>query len=376
MQWYGRSSLHEFLADFVVFRNLVPVEPRLPPLDRIAPKAGMASGTIPRKSQPEYGAVIAYLLQEARLLTAPGTPVERLIFIGDTRLNDGTAFANICQAGGWPGSAFIGADRDAPPRVDLVTQQGYTLYVANRWAGIAEFDDFCSSRGLPADERTAIIIDIDKTALGARGRNDQVIDRVRVEAVRWTVGELLGDAFDPVRFQAAYDRLNQPEYHPFTADNQDYLAYVCLILGAGAYDLEVLLKRVQDQELSSFAQFIAEVDGRSTRLPDALRPIHDQVYALVGRGDPTPFKAFRYNEYRTTVARMGQLDDDTPVGELLREEIVITQDVRRMALEWRERGALLFGLSDKPDEASLPSTELAAGGSQAIHRTETHIVGP
>jgi hypothetical protein len=72
---------------------------------------------------------------------------------------------------------------------------------------------------------------------------------------------------------------------------------------------------------------------------------------------------------------MGKLDDDASAARLLEQEIVITQEVRHWVLRWRERGALLFGLSDKPDEASVPCDDLAARGYRAIHRTETHAVG-
>ncbi|MBS3785148.1 MAG: hypothetical protein KGY78_11970, partial [Anaerolineae bacterium] len=60
---------------------------------------------------------------------------------------------------------------------------------------------------------------------------------------------------------------------------------------------------------------------------------------------------------------------------LLAKEIVITQEVREAALRWKARGALLFGLSDKPDEASIPTPALASEGFQSIHRIETHTVG-
>jgi len=375
MQSYGRSSLYEFLGDFVVYRNLAPVDARLPALADLAPRAGLPPNVIPRKSQPEYGAVMALLLQEAQALHAPGRPIERLFFVGDTRLNDGTAFAAIGRAGGWPGLGFIGADRPAPPQTEIVDQQGAALFVANRWTALADFDRYAAAQGLPIDERSAVVVDIDKTALGARGRNDHTIDEARVEAVRRTVGSLLGRSYDPERFQSAYDRLNQPEFHRFTADNQDYLAYICLVLGDGLFDLEPLVARVQRGEMASFEQFIADVDGRAAQLSAGLRPIHAQIFALVRQGDPTPFKAFRINEYQTTVAKMGCLDDDAPVERLLRDELVITQEVRAASLMWRERGALLFGLSDKPDEASTPSAEWAARGYQPIHRTETHIVG-
>ena len=375
MRSYGCTSVHEFLGDMIVYRNLEPLDPRLPPLAEVRPLVGLPEGIIPRKSAPEYARVIVHLLRQARALYAPGTPIERLIYVGDTRLNDGAAFANICRAGDWPGLAFIGAERDEPTRVEIVEQEDGALFLANRWTALSDFDRFCRERGFPLDERTAVVVDLDKTALGSRGRNDHVIDQARVEAVRRTVGDLLGEGFDPEGFQAAYDCLNQAEFHPFTADNQDYLAYICLILGGGLYALESLVTEVRAGRLITFEQFIAEVNDRAEELSASLRGIHSSVYARVWQGDPTPFKAFRYNEYRTTVGRMGWLDDNAPVAELLEKEIVITQEVREVALAWRERGALLFGLSDKPDEASVPTDDLAAQGYRPIHRVETHAVG-
>jgi hypothetical protein len=375
MNVYGRTSVSEFLGDFIVYRNLMPADRRLPALAELRPLVGLPEGAIPRKSAPAYAQVIVHQLRRGRALDRPGLPIERVLYVGDTRLNDGTAFANICAAGGWPGMAFIGAERNAPVQVEVVDQEVGKLYLANRWSALADFDRFCRERGFAVDERTAVIVDLDKTALGARGRNDQVIDRARVEAVRRTVGGLLGDEFDPAGFQAAYDRLNQPEFHTFTSDNQDYLAYICLILGSGLYGLEALVDEVQAGRLMSFQQFIHQVDGRASDLAGDLLKIHDRIYACVQEGDPTPFKAFRYNEYQTTVGRMGQLDDSAPAAELVANEIVVTQEVREMALSWREQGALLFGLSDKPDEASIPTAELAAEGYVPIHRAKTHAVG-
>jgi hypothetical protein len=250
-----------------------------------------------------------------------------------------------------------------------------TIYVANRWRALADFGQFCRERSFPMDEGTAVIVDLDKTAVGARGRNDHVIDQARVEAVRRTVGDLLGEDFDPDGFQRAYDLLNQLEFHPFTADNQDYLAYICLILGSGTYSLGGLVDDVRAGGMATFQQFISEVDRQADSLPASLQQIHGDIYARVLDGDPTPFKAFRYTEYRATVERMGWLGDDAPVADLLADEIVITQEVRETALTWLAQGALLFGLSDKPDEASIPAVGLAAKGYQPIHRVETHVVG-
>lgn len=375
MKNHGCSSVHEFLGDFIVYRNLVPMDPRLPTLSELRPVVGLAEDAVPRKSAVEYAQVIVHQLREARVLDLTGASIERLVYVGDTRLNDGTAFANVCRAGGWPGLAFIGSEQEAPPKVEIVSQGSGSLTLANRWSALFDFDRFCQGEGFAVDERTAVIVDLDKTALGARGRNDRVIDRARVDAVRQTVSDLLGGGFDAESFQRAYDCLNQPEFHPFTSDNQDYLAYVCLILGSGLYELDALVEEVRAGARSGFGPFIAEVNRRRGELAADLREIHEGIYARVQEGDPTPFKAFRYNEFRTTVGRMGHLEDGAPVAALLAEEIVITQEVREMALAWRERGALLFGLSDKPDEASLPTAELAAQGYRPIHRVETHAVG-
>jgi hypothetical protein len=316
--------------------------------------------------------VVAEMLRHARALDLPGVPIERLLFIGDTQLNDGTAFRNIRAAGGWEGWCFIGRDTlDQPPEVKVED----SLYVANRWNKLPDFLRFVEEQGVALDERTAAVIDMDKTAFGARGRNDKVINEARVEGVQRTVADLLGPSFDENAFRAAYDELNQSPYYGLTADNQDYLAYICLMLGAGLFELDAVVKAVQTESMASFTDFIGEVQRRRTELgPSGLTSIHDDVWACVQAGDPTPFKAFRYNEYLTTVARFGDLPG-APVEEALKRRIVITQEVRQAALVLRERGALLFALSDKPDEASVPSDLQAQEGMKPLHRLETLAVG-
>ncbi|MEA3345115.1 MAG: hypothetical protein U9Q78_02540 [Chloroflexota bacterium] len=373
MRCYGRTTVAEFLEDMVVYRNLEPMDRRLPRFAEIAERVGLPTSPVPRKAEPAYGQAMAKLLQAAQNLDKPRAPLRRLLFLGDTRLNDSTAFRNIKAAGGWPGWAFIASeDLSHPPNAEVEED----LFLANRWGALGEFLRFLEEQGFPLDEGTGAIIDLDKTAIGARGRNHSMIDQVRVEAVRRTVEGLLGERFDEPMFQDAYDELNQEGYHPLTADNQDYLAYMCLMISAGAYGLQELLDDLAEGRISTFHQFIEKVEGRLRDDPDPqLAPIHDAIYANVQTGDPTPFKSFRYGEYERTVARMGYLSDEASSEEFLAEEIVITQEVREAAHYLLERGALLFGLSDKPDEASVPRPEQAARGMQAIHRVETHAVG-
>lgn len=372
---YGRTTVSEFLGDFLVYRNLVPVDSRLPQLAEISGEIGLSTGLIPRKTTDEYARALAAFLEKAIELHNPSSQLRKVIYVGDTRLNDVTAFRNICRAGGWQGMAFIASENERPPEKEISEMEVGTIFLTNRWQAMEEFTHFCQQRGFFIDGDTAVLLDLDKTILGARGRNDHVIDQVRLEAAGKTMGNVLGDDFDVQNFETAYRRLNQSEFHPFTLDNQDYLVYACIILGVGLFDLDSLVERVQSGQMATFDDFLANVDWRTDELPDSIRTMHDEFSSRIQQGDPTPFKEFRRMEYKTTIARMGQMDESASVEELLAQEITITQEVRAAALEWRDRGALLFGLSDKPDEASLPTAEQESQGYKPLHWIDTDAVG-
>ncbi len=374
LQNYGRANVSDFLGDMIVYRNLEPIHPDLPGLPELRPALDLAPNRVPRKSEPDYARVITALLQRAQRLSGVST-LRRLIYVGDTRLNDGQAFVNLLRASGWEGVAFIGSETDEPAEATFASAGPGILYLANRWSMLEAFDAYCEQQTIPIEEGTAVILDLDKTTLGARGRNDHVINAARVEAVRRTVDALLGDDFDARTFERAYETLNQTVYHPFTTDNQDYLATICLILSSGLMTLESLISDIESGKLGDFEDFLKTVESQADQLPAHLRELHDRIHERVRAGDPTPFKAFRYNEYLTTLERFGNVDDGVPVEDRLDREIVITQEVRELALRWRARGALLFGLSDKPDEASVPTDALRAKGYAPIHAEATHVVG-
>jgi len=372
----GMCALSDFIDDNIMFRGLRPADPRLPRLSDLRAELGLNSEFAPRKNELEYARVVVEILKRTRALDSD-SEIRRVLFLGDTRLLDSTAFANICAAGGWDGIAFIGSENGDPAAVKVEDLPGgQKLYLSNRWADLDEvFRQFIASQNFPLDAHTALLIDMDKTALGARGRNAGVIDTARVSAVEETVSGLLGSLFDPADFRAAYDELVQPLYHDFTGDNQDYLAYICLILGSGLIGREKLIDYIRTGTLREFQQFIDFVDARKDKLPAALQAIHAEIFANVEAGDPTPFKPFRYNEFRATTARMSCLPDDAPLEQFLSQEILLTREVRDFALMCKSYGALVFALSDKPDEASIPTPELAAQGFVPLHRKQTHTLG-
>ncbi|MBC8448762.1 MAG: hypothetical protein H8D78_13525 [Chloroflexi bacterium] len=372
---FPRATLADFLGDFVVYRNLEPADGRLRGLKHIWPEIGLAAYRIPRKAEPEYADAILHFLRQTQALRGVAQPLKRLLYIGDTRLLDGTAYRHLRAASGWPGWGFIASeDAAAAPSFQIEGD----LYLANRWTALTDFLDFVQKQGIALDEATAAVIDLDKTALGARGRNHRAVDAARVDGVQRTVGETLGADFDETAFRVVYDELNQPRYHHFTADNQDVLAYVCLMVAGGVYDYAKLLEDIGFGRMLGFEQFIKachEALGQRGQSSAALRSVHTEVYDNFRRGDPTPFKSFRRQEYLTTIGRMDFLPDDTELDVLLREEITLTGEVKEAAHWLQARGVLCFGISDKPDEASRPTPAQAEEGYPALHRAQMKVVG-
>ncbi len=372
LEFKGTASLYEIWGDFIVYRNLIPSDRRLPSFLDLHEDLGLSAHALPRKSEAEYGKVVAAIIRKARQIDLPGAEIRNTIYLGDTHLLDGTAFTNLCAAGRWDGWAFIGKDDyNNPPKVET---KG-AIYISNRWSALKGFERFLDNLAYPMDERTALIIDMDKTAVGARGRDDKPIDESRLEGVRVTMASLLGKGFDETRFRTIYGELNQPQYHHVTADNQDYLAYVCLVIMAGLFNYEAIIKEIKEGNLKNFNDFITRVHNRREMLPaGGLAALHNEFWRCFQEGDPTPFKTFRRNEYLTTSARFRPQTTGT-LEQTLKESIVITHEVMQFAADLRRRGALIFGLSDKPDEASLPTPEQALQGCQPLHRLKTMVVG-
>ena len=364
-----RMRLSDILGDRVAFRNLEPLDQKLRGLGQIRAEIGVAPGAIPRKTSPGYAAAIVHFLRQAQALRGVREPLKRIVFIGDTRMNDGKAATNLGEH--LPLRGFIGSDRlDEQPREEV----DRFLVIANRWAALTGFVNRLGADGFAIDRGTALLLDLDKTTMGARGRNDGVIDSARVEAVRLVIEKTLGETFDELAFRTVYDRLNQVAYHPFTRDNQDFLAYISLMVVGGVCPGDEMWAALQEQKLSTFEQFVELCGSRSKRMSGGLAGIHREVSERLAQGDPTPFKRFRYQEYLSTVSRMDVLPPEAPRDEVLAHEIVITAEVVELTRTALDRGVLTFGISDKPDEASVPTPQLAGEGFLPLHRISMKVV--
>jgi len=367
---WNKATLADFIGVRVVYRNLEPMQAGLLGLRQVWAEVGLDHYYVPRKIAPEYAAVLWRYLQDAQRLRGVTAPLKRMLFVGDTLYNDGTAARNIGQYLPW--LAFIGADKLGQPAKTEIQGE---LMVANRWQALADFLAWTKESGFPVDESTVLLLDFDKTCIGARGRNDKVIDAARRQAILATMLAALGEHFDETLFRSVYDAIDQPDYHYFTGDNQDYVAYVCLMVTAGVYERDSLWRDLKSGDIANMEQFVARCQEAYPRMSAALAAAQDQVRQGMAIEDPTPFKDFRRREFLETVGRMDAAPDETDEQKVLTSEIVITAEVMSVARAFRQQGALVFGLSDKPDEASLPTAEGATRGLQPLHRTRMKLYG-
>lgn len=363
MRLHGTVALADLLADFVAYRKLCPADTRLPALQDIQP------GSPPRKGEPAYAAVVAPMLQAARMLSSPAA-LQRLIVVGDTQRSDLGLFHTLRSLTGWQGRAFI-AD-EASGAAPLVRWEGPIAY-ANAWVAMYAFQAALEADEFVIDAATVVILDIDKTMLGARGRNHALIDASRMRALRAAVAATLGTSFEQELFTHSYKALDQPRYHALTEDNQDYLAYLCVMLCAGVLGLEDTEHMLAQQ--AHIVDALALVDERVHHSAPQIQAFHQDISMRIHGGDLTPFKDFRRREYHETLALMRPATHAENADQLVNEQLVLTAEVWEVAKHWQARGALLFGLSDKPDEAAFPTAEDQALGLLPLHMVPTALVG-
>ncbi len=357
MQIYGRHAVADVLGDFVAYRNIRPIDARLPGLQDIAPN------TQPRKGDDAYANVAMTILKAAQSLRQAG-PIQRFMMIGDTRQSDGGTYLTIAKRSGWQGAAFICDEkRSEDPFYGVSNDAG--VYTSNRWRNI---DAFAAQHVV--DEHTAILIDLDKTFIGARGRNHQLIDAARLTALNSAVTTVLGNNYNDTVFSETYHRFNQPRFHRFTGDNQDFLAFICVMAGGSIVTPDGLQSMLEQGIMRDFSHYVDLTEARIQTFKSPLEDFQRDFAQLYRAGDMTPFKAFRYIEYTETAARFGCAPDNLDALDLLTREIVITGELWQIAQQWQAQGALLFGLSDKPDEAAC-----GTGSGAPIHRLVTHVVG-
>jgi hypothetical protein len=371
-----KGALVDVFGECLVYRSLVPADSRLPTIHDLREQLRLGPGILPRKAEPDYARVVGAILIEARRIAGIAEKASRLIYVGDTMHNDVAAFSNLCEEMEWQGRAFIADERSEAPQEFRWLADGRQLTVSNEWKDISPFWERAADDGFGCDSSTVVVADIDKTLLGARGRNDHVIDQARQQAAYEVVCDSLGQAFvSRSTFVEIYDSINNPSLHALTEDNQDAVAYTSVLVSCGLFDLDSLRTAVAKGDIVGIDGLADDVERKRGGLPQSIALLHDAVREQVIAGNPTPFVAFREAEFRCTARLMGHLPEDASRQSILDDEIAITEEVWTVLKAWKAKGCIVFGLSDKPDEACYPSCVASGSQELPLHCLQTHIVG-
>jgi hypothetical protein len=346
-----RATIADLTGDAVLYRDLEPCDPSLPRLDDLRAALGEPLGPPPRKRDAGYARIMLAMARAAQAARG-GPPLTTVAVLGDTE-NDRLLATHLRDLGELASYGFIGEDRPVAP--EAMTWQGDTA-TATRWHLITPWAAHLERQGVDW-AGAALLIDIDKTLLGPRGRSDGAIDDARAEAALIVAADLAPGLEVPA-FRRLYGELCRKEWHAFTLDNQDYVVATALLLTTGAADFERLRALVESGDPGGFAAFLKATGP--TVIPE-LAPLHEELRARVAAGDPTPFKAFRRAELTTTVARMAD-------GRL-----TICGVLFELCQSLAEQGALCLAASDKPAESALPTAEQVAAGFLPLHRTPATI---
>jgi hypothetical protein len=345
------ATIADLTGDAVLYRDLEPCDPALPRLADLRTSLGMPAGPPPRKRDRDYARLILALALAARRLYG-GPPLTALAVIGDTE-NDRMLASHLAALGELPTYGFIGEDR--PVADESLTWQE-TIATATRWHLVTPWAATLEQRGVDW-AGMALLIDIDKTLLGPRGRSDGAIDDARAEGAL-AVAHTFYPELDVAGFRRSYAELCRKEWHPYTLDNQDYVVATALLATAGALSLDGLRMVIETGKPPRFAATLA---AASALTPPGLAALHRELSARVAEGDPTPFKAFRRAELTATLERMAD-------GRL-----TLCQDIFALGRRLAGCGALCLAASDKPAESALPAPAQQASGVPALHHMPARL---
>ncbi|GBD94138.1 hypothetical protein BMS3Abin05_01736 [bacterium BMS3Abin05] len=364
----GNLSLQDLLGENILYRDLNPVSEHYPSFQMLRRKLGIQQAFPPRKNSPQYVEIILEYLR----LSQP-EPFDQLLFFGDTPGYDGALIRNLSKINDLRVFGFIGKEAlsEAPALADHTP-----IFLSNRWNLIPAFLGLIQKKGFHRDRPTAVIFDMDKTLIGARGRNDAVIDEARMEGVKKLIQKTLQEEWDKAHFFLIYNTFNQARYHFLTEDNQDYLAFVCLMILANVWRFEELLDFFIQKKITTFQAFLDQTAARlQTHMSPAVQDYFEEVFPAVSRGDPTPFVSFRRMEYLATIERIDSGLNRDP-EEILRSEITLTQELVDLITFLKDKNfGPIWCISDKPPQSTFPTESLEKQGYIALHKKPMKVVG-
>ena len=334
---YKRAKLNDIYEDYIVFRELNPIKKSLPQFNEIQSKLGFSH--LPRKKENplDYVKALSYIFQSVR-------PFQKILYIGDTNMSDGGVIKAFTALRTYQIVGIITQEE----KENKIEFEG-NIVKSTKWMNMKHILKMVEDNGFHIDYNTVVIIDIDKTFIGARGRNDKAIDNARMDAII-SIAKKIFPSFDRETFSQIYSTINAKKFYPLTNDNQDIVSIISIVIYSGAISLKQFEKAFELGIIKNPISFFGSCKIKN----ELLENIVENVKNNIKMKNPTPFPTFRNEEFKSTIERMDFLTDNTPKEKLLKEEIMITKEVYEVGEIAKMNKAVVFGVSDKPILSSVP----------------------
>jgi hypothetical protein len=330
---YLRTNLNSIFEDLIIFRELNVIKKDFPKFEKL--KEILYLEKLPRKKDKDYALFLSYIIDYVG-------DFNKVIYIGDTFLNDKSVIENLSKLNKYEVYGIITEGKGKLKKED-------NIVINNYWENLKYI---FNELNINFDKKTFIIADIDKTLIGARGRNDLSIDKARFDAIREVSKKYIKD-FNEELFFSIYKFLNRKEFHIFTEDNQDIVTLLAIAFNLNLYSFKKFIYEFENGIWKDKISFFERVLYLNRDRNEFIEIIKECLYKMKN-DDPTPFLEFRYKEFEATIKRIDFLSDETETEKLLSEEILITKEVYQILIEGKENGSTIFGLSDKPEASTMP----------------------
>jgi hypothetical protein len=388
---HGQGKIKSIFGGRIVLRRM----------ERLDTKESLltSSAGFLRKYRPQYAKAISEHLKSRY------PDVTHLFYVGDTYKNDGTLIRNL-QTLGWDTTGFI-----CEPKLRIARLLFNNILYTNRWTDLVGVTRDMQTKAGP---NMLAIFDIDQTLWAPKGVHEGPLITSRIRAMSRLVDEYVADPDSDVarrakaRVKSLYREISEVKYHPFTLDNEDFKAVICVFLGlnllfdqhrlesggreAGAAFFEELgrlgtkdfLELTRTKYLPPFTRSQRDDEANITHfIMETLSTAQTYQYSLYGETNgilvakvvdhlrdvfretignaPIQYATFRAKEFEETLSCAGgngRFDD----------QLVLNKPVWDVAIWLERRGAHLLALSDRPDESTVsPSGESLLDTTMTIY---------
>ncbi|HZJ12339.1 MAG TPA: hypothetical protein VFD26_06765 [Methyloceanibacter sp.] len=314
----------------------------------LAGAAAMRGDTVRRAAWPPRKRDAGYADALLGLIERHGEP-GGIVYVGDSLLQDGAAIRGLRRAGP-PGRVwgFL-----CCPGV-LPAEQGETadgIFLGSEWGSLSAFVESAQEDGLRFGPDIWVLFDLDHTVYGAKGRNDEPLERARSEAVcTYVKSKIPAASFELTRAKRLYSEFEQDRYRDLTQDNLDYVVVLVLAVLCGLADIGAVREyaRLADSGIALVIErILSRVSLRADlkASPEALTALEGARLGAVA-GNPTPCKEVRRHECLATAEAMLSGADDA-------ERICLNREVVDLLDAVVSAGAQVLAVSDRPVEAAV-----------------------